>query len=295
VTVYSATASGNALMQIINGSNTRLVNPASLAMDAAGEIFVTNEGFQYSINAVTVYAPGAHGNVSPIRRISGARTGLAEPVPIAVGSSGRIFVANLNGGPSGLGSVTVYAPNANGDAAPIRTIAGSKTGLAGPIGLALGPSGELYVANQMNPATVTVYDSLANGNATPIRTIEGSPLGLTPGFVQPGGIALDSSGELFVTNTPIYGENSVAVYAAGANGYAKPIRTIGGSKTELAAPSGVALDASGQVYVANDRGGREGQGSVTVYAPKANGNVAPIWSIGAPSSELMFPGGLSVR
>jgi hypothetical protein len=48
-----------------------------------------------------------------------------------------IYVANFAGGASDLGSVTVYAKRANGNAAPIQTITSSNTGLNIPFGVAI--------------------------------------------------------------------------------------------------------------------------------------------------------------
>jgi len=60
------------------------------------------------------------------------------------------------------------------------------------------------------------------------------------------------------------------VFAANASGNAAPLRTISGSATGLNVPSGIALDVSGNMYVANANGN-----SVTEYAAAAAGNVAP--------------------
>jgi hypothetical protein len=60
---------------------------------------------------------------------------LDNPTQISFDGSGNIYVANP--GPSN--AITVYAPNASGNVAPIRYIAGSNTTLAGPIGITLGP------------------------------------------------------------------------------------------------------------------------------------------------------------
>ena len=44
---------------------------------------------------------------------------------------------------------------------------------------------------------------------------------------------------------------SVTVYAALANGNVAPIRTIAGRSTQLSYPTGIAVDGSGHIYVAN--------------------------------------------
>lgn len=55
-----------------------------------------------------------------------------------------------------------------------------------------------------------------------------------------------------------------------ANGNIAPIRTIQGSNTGLNGANGVAIDANGNIYIANTVGN-----TITVYANDANGNAAP--------------------
>ena len=56
--------------------------------------------------------------------------------PIGGGSTTYIFVANT-GNPGGSGSATLYRLPLAGDAAPLATIAGTKTGLSWPDGVAV--------------------------------------------------------------------------------------------------------------------------------------------------------------
>lgn len=65
----------------------------------------------------------------------------------------------------------------------------------------------------------------------------------------------------------------------------KPVKSLWGGATGLEAPSGIAVDDSGLMYVANmmDR-------SVTVYAADwATGNTAPIKTLKGPSTLLVMP------
>ena len=86
------------------------------------------------------------------------------------------------------------------------------------------------------------------------------------------------------------GVPSVNVYAEGATGDATPIQDISGSNTGLNSPSDVAVDASGNIYVAN-----WGNNSVTVYAAGATGNVAPIQDISGSMTGLVRPDGLALN
>jgi hypothetical protein len=133
--------------------------------------------------------------------------------------------------------------------------------------------------------SVTVY-AATTGRLTPSQRIYGSNTKLK----TPMGIAVDSSGNIYVANS---GGRSVTVYAAGATGNAAAIQTISGSKTGLAQPWGLALDPSGNIYVANQNYG-SGSYAIAVYAAGANGNVAPIRTISGSATLLSCPAGIAL-
>ena len=112
----------------------------------------------------------------------------------------------------------------------------------------------------------------------PVATIAGPRTGLDNPC-----IAVDSSGKIYAGNA----SDSITVYPAGSNGDVRPIAAITapdtGDKTGLSHPSGIALDAKGNIYVANAANGTENPENpndnsfnVTVYRPGSNGNVKPI-------------------
>lgn len=169
--------------------------------------------------AVTAYSAASNGDVSPL---TPAPTGLSIPQFVAVDASGNIYATNTCDG----GTVTVYAPGSNGDAAPIAVIGGSNTGLIYPQGIAIDSSGKIYVADLLG-RSVLVYPQLGNSpgalNESPITAISGSSTGLN----HPEGIAVDSKGNIYVADggnssasPPI--PASVFVYAAGAAATSPP-------------------------------------------------------------------------
>ena len=91
---------------------------------------------------------------------------------------------------------------------------------------------------------------------------------------------------LYVANIS---DSSVTVYAAGATGNAAPIQTISGNATTLVDPTGVAVDAAGNIYVADAYGGGTGHGAVDVFAAGANGNVAPTTTVRGAGTGLYSP------
>ena len=175
--------------------------------------------------------------------------------------------------PTVVTGVTVYAKGAMGDVAPVRTIAGARTGLQFPSAVAVDARGERYVADR-TANTVTVYSSDARGDAAPLRTIAGARTGLN----RPTGLALDGRGDVYVVNRSA---NAITVYTPTANGNAAPIRTIEGSKTDLNEPTSIAVDAEARVYVTN-----LGDRSVTLFARGASGDAAPVRIIRGTRTRL---------
>ncbi len=314
ITVYAPSAGGPpgspaanvAPIRIISGASTELSNPWGVALDTAGNLYVTNS------NSITVYAPGAGGppgspaaNVAPLRSISGARTGLQGPIGVAVDAASNLYVSNT---PALI--ITVYAPGTGGppgspaaDVAPIRASFGALT----PRGVALDITGNLYVvgpaayefAGRINFDRIAVFAPGAGGlmgtgaaNAGPARTLEGADTGLN----QPTGVAVDATRNLYVANAPP--ANSITVYPPGVGGFwaspaanVPPLRTISGGSTGLDNPWGVALDAAGNLYVSNAPAN-----SITVYGRGAGGppgssaaNVAPLRTISGANTGLSNP------
>ncbi len=239
--------------------------------DPSGLYVANNMG-----NSITVYTPGASGNVAPARTLpSTFTTGVFFPLGVALDSAGNLYVTNGN-------TITVYPPGANGNWPPARTIIGDPSaGLFAPQGVALDSADNLYMTNP-NVNSIRVYPPGANGNGPPARSLSGTSTGLN----FPTGIALDSVGNLYVANRL---GNTITVYPPGANGNLAPALTISGTSTGLNSPTGVALDSAGNLYVTNNNGN-----SITVYPPGANGNLAPARTISGTSAGLTFPAGVAL-
>ncbi len=111
-------------MARIAGSNTGLVEPTSVALDASLNVFV----FDGNTSAISEFVAGAQGNVAPLRTIGGSKTGLNGAVGIAVSrTSGKIFISS----PAAT-AVFGFAARAAGNVAPTQVIAGAATGLSAP-------------------------------------------------------------------------------------------------------------------------------------------------------------------
>jgi sugar lactone lactonase YvrE len=233
------------------------------------------------VPSLGVFRARANGNVAKVQTISGNKTDLNLP-GVAVDARHNIYAAADS-------TVTVYAPGSNGNVRPLRTISGSKTGLDAH-GIAVDARGKIYVVNS---TSITEYAAGSNGNVKPSHVISGPRTGLD----SPNGIAVDARNNIYVMNSPSSsgGTPAVTVYAAGAHGNVAPIQTIAGPSTKLIYPLGIAVDSTDAIYVtscaAPSRCGiGTSEGALLVFAPGANGNVAPIRAIEGQNTGLAQAG-----
>jgi hypothetical protein len=145
-------------------------------------------------NAIAVYdhASTLNGPITAVRAVQGVNnTHLSNPGGVQVDGAGRLVVSNAS--PA---SITIYpnAATADGDIAPVATIAGTNTGLSVPdqIFVDTTGAGTLYNADP-GAARVAVFANLntANGNIAPTRIISGANTGMTTS--GPVGLAFDNT------------------------------------------------------------------------------------------------------
>jgi hypothetical protein len=121
-----------------------------------------------------------------------------------------------------------FARGADGDEAPVATIAGSSTRLAWPVGVALDGKGQLYVLDKGNPQGQVVTPFIAvdavgpNGNVPPIAKIAGPQTGLVS--PAPDGFAVDRAGAIYIVEL-----GRILIFPPGANGNVAPQRTVSSS------------------------------------------------------------------
>ena len=201
-----------------------------------------------------------------------------------------VYVADGRLAESGKYRLTGYPATAGGNVAPIADLAGPATQLDQPWGIALDRSQNIYVTSAAvrGDGYVTVYSPDATGNLAPGLKIGGRASNL---FCYPFGIAVVSPQ---TTPTIVYVANAgcggfVAAFGIDGHGGVAELGTIAGPSTGLAAPWGVAIDASHDIYVAN-----YDANAITVYPPGAYGDVAPVRTIGGALPGLGGPAGLAI-
>jgi sugar lactone lactonase YvrE len=128
ITVYGPSQHGNAKpIRKIVGDNTKLSDPAGIALDSSGYLYVVDGINGY--DDVGVFAPGADGDVSPVRFLHGY---FYSPIGIAIDAAGNAYVSN--GDADDPPFLTVVPSGSKGHEAS-RMIGGKRTRLQDPFGI----------------------------------------------------------------------------------------------------------------------------------------------------------------
>jgi hypothetical protein len=235
INVYDPAADGDAApIRVLAGASTGLGVPISVALDSGGNLYVLNTGGLPANHTITVYSPGASGDVAPLRTLTGIQVGDGNVMDIAIDQFDFLYLSEDL--PE---FIQVYPPGAGGPVVPVRTLSGPTFVVPAKMGFDV--ANNLYVAIGVG---VLVFAPGANGRPAPLRTIQGPSTGISNAF----DLAVDQAGVLYVANwfiatetTP--GSVTVTVYDPGADGDAAPARTISGVDTQLGTlPGGIAVD-----------------------------------------------------
>lgn len=253
------------------GLSHDLVVPGPLSTPAPQDSYVANAVG----NTITVYDSAA---TTLECTIGGSTSQLSDPDAIAFDNGVDVYAGDLYVANRKSSQVTAYQAC---KAKPVRTI-GAADGVSKPTAIAVTKAGYLYVANaSASPPSVTIYQP---GSPTPVQT-------LTQNIVNPQALAFDSTGVLYVANgkTSAHPNGSVAVCSGSPPARACTKTLVPSILAPIDNPRALAVDASNNVYVANDVDVMSG--SVTKCASYP-GNVCSPTPIG--SSYLRAPNALVI-
>ena len=255
-------------------ASAQLNHPTGMAVDSAGNLYIADS----SNNRIRKVSNGV------ITTVSGGGVGaqLSNPMGVAVDTSGNFYIAdsgnNVVRKVSGAITVTVAGTGTPGSLGDGSTATSAQ--LYSPEGVTVDAAGNLYIADTGNSAVRKV----TNGIMTTVYFVQGS---------DPLAVAVDGAGNVFFVASgyaavlELSNGGSVTVVAGNnTSGYSGD----GGSAADAAlnGPFDVALDASGNVYIAdanNDVVRKVTAGTITTAAGGPYGYVG---DNGTATSALLF-------
>ena len=285
--------------------------PVSVAVDGAGSLFLVAEELDAVLRldvTTGVVTPVAGNGTAGFSGDGGLATSAQLNVPsgIAVDASGNLYIAeflNQRIRKVSNGVITTVAGNGtegfSGDNGPATSAQ-----LKGPIGVAVDSAGNLYIAdsgnNRIRKVSGGVITTVA-GNGMRGCCEDDGPA--TRGLLRfPYRVAVDSTGNLYILD---YGNNrirkvsnGVSTTVAGGSGLAGfSGDNAPAADALLCIPQGLAVDAAGDLYIAdrgNSRVRKVSNGVITTMA--GNGTAGFSGDNGpATSAQVHLPLGLAVN
>src|SRR5437899_2828573 len=260
-------------------------------------------------------------NTKPVRVVSDSATVLSG---IAIDTQrDEVFMTNdkESAGPSVMVYPTQFQPT-DRLMEPRRRLAGPKTNLALPCGVAVSPEFQEMFAVSGDGQDINIFPLQVEGDSTPAREIHVPHAS--------GGVAFDNKhDEIYITTEHA---NRISVYSRRAQGDDDPLRIIQGPNTSLADPHGIYVDAERNEILVTNHGNwrktRTGEAfalsgdskfafmrgsfshpgiveplgpssgkfmppSILIFSRTANGDVGPLRTIQGPHTRLNIAVGIT--
>ncbi len=292
----------------------QLASPTGVAVDGSGNLYIADKG---TSRIRKVDSRGTITTVAGTRRRGGGGDGgpavqgqLTFPNGVAVDGSGNLYIADSGNDrirkvdPTGT-ITTVAGMGENGRGRGYSGDGGPavEAQLAGPVGVAVDGSGNLYIADRGN-RRIRKVDS--RGRITTVAGTgehggDGGPAARAQ-LNSPAGVAVDGSGNLYIAdrdNDRIRKVDSTGTITTVAGGGRGNGLGNGGPAVlaRLNGPAGVAVDGSGNLYIADSNYHRirkvDSTGTITTFAgtgrPSLGGDGGP-----ATQAQLRTPVGVAV-
>lgn len=213
--------------------------------------------------------------------------------------------------------INIYAGIVSAPGVPTSGAIATATNLSGPQGLAVDTNGNLYIADttnnrieKVNPSTGILTVIAGGGSVSPILSNQGN-IGTFYTLSAPKGVAVDSSGNVYVADTtdqfiekltPSGATYTLTIVAGNGSSGTPILGAATGSPLNL--PQGVAVDSINNILYIADTGNSLiekvtlSNGILSIYAGKLNGVGAVNPGLPTPgaatSSQLNSPHGVAV-
>ncbi len=232
-------------------------------MDSSGTVLYVADTGNHTIRKITI-STGAVSTLAGTGSL-GSEDGPGDnarfngPTGVAVDSSGNVYVADA-------GNHTIRKITSAGEVSTLAGVArnagsddgiGADARLNNPTGIAVDSTGNVYVAERDNQTIrkITSAGDVTTLAGTSLITGSGNGTGTDASFNAPTGVAVDSAGNVYVADTGNHtirkitsaGEVTTLAGTAGDGGYVDGT----GTAASFNNPMGVAVDSSGNVYVAD--------------------------------------------
>ncbi|HKP46810.1 MAG TPA: PxKF domain-containing protein [Pyrinomonadaceae bacterium] len=221
----------------IGAGNGQFITPRGIAVDATGNVYVTDSGGD---TAGQIQKFDANGNfVGRLGQNNGTAQGFINAYRITTDSSGNVYATD--GAPESTANV-VKKFDSSGTFVFAFGASGGGSGQFGmAAGIAVDSSGNIYVADS---AANVVRKFSSTGTPTGTIGMTGSGDGQ---FNSPIGLAMDSSDNLYVADS---GNNRIQKFNSTGT-FVTKWGTVGTGNGEFTGPDGVSVDNAGTVYVAD--------------------------------------------
>jgi sugar lactone lactonase YvrE len=296
-----------------NGTVTILVAPNSGSAALSGTVTVA--GLPFSVTEAATPAAASAGEAYTITTAAGngvfglggdggpaTSANLEAPVAVAVDAAGNLYIADNNRiRQVSNGVIMTVAGNGvdaySGDGGPATSAE-----LDRPFGLAVDAAGSLYIADTFNLCVRKISNGVITtiaGNVTFGYSGDGGPA-TSAQLANPEGVAVDAIGDLYIADTSNNRIRKVSngvittVVGNGSPGYSGD-----GGQADIAQvnnPTGIAVDAAGNFYIADSRNNRirkVSNGVITTIAGKGTEGYSGDGG-SATSAQLNNPLGVAV-
>ncbi|MFD1257913.1 NHL repeat-containing protein [Mucilaginibacter terrae] len=246
-----STYAGNGELGFSGGNNStaKFYSPQGIAVDAAGNVYVADQGNNaiYKITPTTTTILAGSGSSGAVNG-TGTAASFSAPQGIAVDAASNVYVADRNNNLirkiTAAGVVTTFAGNG---AANYLNAEGTAAAFRRPVAVAVDATGTLYVADQGNFAIRKIT------SAGVVSTLLGNSI-ISALLNTPAGIAVDAQGNLFITDQSgrILTITSTNILYRLA-GKADTSGFLDGSKSTalFSGPVGIAINAAKNIFVAD--------------------------------------------
>jgi len=255
--VTTLVGSGNAGHIDQTGSLASFTQPAGITIDASGNLYIADSGdnlIREVTQAGVVTTIAGNDSSAFANNILGDSASFFDPLGISVDAHNNLYVADAGNNMirlvSSSGAVSTFAGTLN---------TGTSTVLSpfnNPTGVAIDATGNVFVANYLASTIMKVTQagvvSTYAGTPNVAGAANGPPSSAT--FYYPNSVAVDASNNVYVSDgvnnliRKIAPDGTVSTFAG--SGLAGAVDSTG-TKASFNYPAGLAVDAAGNVYVAD--------------------------------------------